>query len=82
MKKVFLCMIVILMPLMMTQTGFAASEFSLINGDLAEKSTEYALLQEFFQSIQISSSFDAARRWNQARRSAPSAEVKFEISRC
>ena len=37
------------------------SEFSLINGDLAEKSTEYALLQEFFQSIQISSSFDAAQ---------------------
>jgi uncharacterized protein YuzB (UPF0349 family) len=46
---------------MLMQNGLAASEFSLVNGDLAEKSTEYALLQEFFQSIQISSSFDAGQ---------------------
>jgi uncharacterized protein YuzB (UPF0349 family) len=49
------------MLVMLMQNGLAASEFSLVNGDLAEKSTEYALLQEFFQSIQISSSFDAGQ---------------------
>ena len=61
MKKTFICIIALLMLVMPMQNGLAASEFSLVNGDLAEKSTEYALLQEFLQSIQISSSFDAGQ---------------------
>ena len=59
MKKVFICIIALLLLFIPLQTVTATSGFSLTEGVIAEKSDDLVLLQEFFKGMLIDAGYSS-----------------------
>lgn len=57
MKKVFVCVLILLVMLTNANLAFAASEFSLAQGEISGNYLDNALLKEFFKNVKIEANF-------------------------